>query len=121
MLEVAYFFTQSLVSDHLRARINVVDTIQPIESHRVTQKMVALECGVDAKNAVSSSSALNVVQKDGDDPYLSTQKLRQEILVKEYLVYPVLTCGFDGTNDFGWVYQFGLGGNYRFITRKDQI
>ena len=83
--------------------------------------MIALECGVDTKNALRSTSTLNVVQKDGNYRYLSTQKLCQQILVKKYFIYPVFACRFDGTNYLIGMYIFGLRSDYSFITRKDYI
>lgn len=90
LLKVTYLFAQPFVSNHLWPWINVVDAIQLVECHRVAQEVIALECGVDAKNALTSTSALNIMQKDGNYRHLSAQELRQEILVEEYLIYPCL-------------------------------
>jgi hypothetical protein len=70
--------------------------------------MIALERRVNAKNAVASASALNVVQENGNDSHLSAQKLCQEILVEENLVQSILARSFDGTDDLGRMDQFSL-------------
>jgi hypothetical protein len=74
LLKVTYLFTQPFVSNHLRSWINVVDTIQLVECHCIAQKMIALERGIDAKNALAATGALNIVQEDGNHGHLSTQE-----------------------------------------------
>lgn len=95
-----YLLTQPFISDHFWPWINVINTIQPVQCNRVTQKVIALEGRVDPENTATSTSTLNVVQENGNDWYLSAEELGQEILVEKYLVYPIFTGRLDRADNF---------------------
>ncbi len=68
MLKIAAFRTQTRVSDHLRVPIHIIDAIQSVQSHCIPQKVIALESGID-QDAAAPARALNIVQKNSNDPY----------------------------------------------------
>jgi hypothetical protein len=61
LLEVEDLFAETGVAFHFGERVNVVHAIQPIEGDRVAEEVIALECRVDAKDAITPHRALNVV------------------------------------------------------------
>jgi hypothetical protein len=70
--------------------------------------VITLKGRVDPENAATSTSTLNIVEKNSDYRYISTKKLGQQILIEKDLIYPVFTGRLDRADDFWGMYEVGF-------------
>lgn len=73
-MQIMDLLAQPFVDEHFRPGVNIVHAVQLAQRDCVAQKVIALKSRANAKDAVASLSALDIVQENGNHRYFSAQE-----------------------------------------------